>query len=185
MGSSVAWSESFKAWGWADRAHLTWRWGRSEDCSLARASRIHGLIIALRSLKALRIGDVLLELTNLVRQHRVKVPLSAPAAKDAKSTISYPLHSCRHTQVEPNFTTVVTAIIILEGLGTLHSLMHCRLTDRLEHMHRAPCQNWVTMHISPAWQVGGLTLRSISSTSPCRCCFSPTIHVRWRSRSGL
>jgi len=43
------------------------------------------------NLEALRIGDVLLELTNLVRQHRVKV--------------------------EPNFTTVVTAIIILEGLG--------------------------------------------------------------------
>jgi aarF domain-containing kinase len=43
------------------------------------------------NLKALKIGDVLLELTTLVRVHRVKV--------------------------EPNFTTLVTAIVVLEGLG--------------------------------------------------------------------
>ena len=43
------------------------------------------------NLEALRIGDVLLDLTTLVRLHRVKV--------------------------EPNFTTLVTAIVILEGLG--------------------------------------------------------------------
>lgn len=43
------------------------------------------------NLKALKIGDVLLELTTLVRVHRVKV--------------------------EPHFTTLVTAIVVLEGLG--------------------------------------------------------------------
>ena len=43
------------------------------------------------NLKALKIGDVLLELTTLVRLHRVKI--------------------------EPNFTTLVMAIVVLEGLG--------------------------------------------------------------------
>ena len=43
------------------------------------------------NLRALRIGDVLLELTTLVRRHKVKV--------------------------EPNFTTLVMAIVVLEGLG--------------------------------------------------------------------
>ena len=43
------------------------------------------------NLRALRIGDVLLELTTLVRVHKVKV--------------------------EPNFTTLVMAIVVLEGLG--------------------------------------------------------------------
>jgi aarF domain-containing kinase len=43
------------------------------------------------NLEALRIGDVLLELTTLVRVHQVKV--------------------------EPNFTTLVMAIVVLEGLG--------------------------------------------------------------------
>ena len=43
------------------------------------------------NLEAVRIGDCLLELMNLVRTHKVKV--------------------------EPNFTTLVTAIIICEGLG--------------------------------------------------------------------
>jgi aarF domain-containing kinase len=43
------------------------------------------------NLEALKIGDVLIEVTSLVRQHKVKV--------------------------EPNFTTLFTSIIILEGLG--------------------------------------------------------------------
>ena len=43
------------------------------------------------TLDALRIGDVLLDLTTLVRVHQVKV--------------------------EPNFTTLVMAIVVLEGLG--------------------------------------------------------------------
>ena len=43
------------------------------------------------NLRALKIGDVLLELTTLVRLHRVKI--------------------------EPNFTTLVMAIVVLEGLG--------------------------------------------------------------------
>ena len=43
------------------------------------------------NLKQLKIGDVLLDLTTLVRLHRVKV--------------------------EPNFTTLVMAIVVLEGLG--------------------------------------------------------------------
>ena len=43
------------------------------------------------NLESLRIGDVLLEVTGLIRTHRVKV--------------------------EPNMTTMFTAIIVLEGLG--------------------------------------------------------------------
>jgi len=43
------------------------------------------------NLEALKIGDVLIEVTSLIRQHKVKV--------------------------EPNYTTLFTSIIILEGLG--------------------------------------------------------------------
>lgn len=43
------------------------------------------------NLGTLKIGDVLIDVTSLVRQHRVKV--------------------------EPNFTTLFTSIIVLEGLG--------------------------------------------------------------------
>ena len=43
------------------------------------------------ALEKLRIGDVLLEVTNLVREHRV--------------------------QVDPTFTTLVCSIVVLEGLG--------------------------------------------------------------------
>ena len=43
------------------------------------------------ALNKLRIGEVLLEVTSLVRTHRVKV--------------------------EPNFTNLVMAIVVLEGLG--------------------------------------------------------------------